>query len=130
MKQKNIQKMLRYLVICITLKILTTQDISTELDKYRNLDSFVELKGGDFVMGINDRAGVNYEHPQKMAHVEPFRILMFPVSNAAFRKFKDQKYNFRTDCEKSGFSWVFKSLKNIKAKIVTTKNIDDVLKIF
>lgn len=122
--------MLRYLLICITLEILRTQDINNELDKYRNLESFVELKGGDFIIGINDRSGVNYEHPQKMAHVDPFRILMFPVTNAAFRKFKDHKYKFRTDCEKSGFSWVFKSLKNSKAKIQTSKNIDDVLKIF
>lgn len=118
--------MLKFFLFCILFKLKITQDINDDLNKYRGLDSFVELKGGDFIMGINDRTGVNYEYPTKKAHVKPFRILMYPVTNAAFRNFKNHKHKLRTDCEKSGFSWVFKSLMNKNSKIETKKNIDDV----
>lgn len=44
-----------------------------ELEKHKSLESFVELKGGEFFMGINDREGVNGEHPARKAIVAPFR---------------------------------------------------------
>jgi hypothetical protein len=40
---------------------------------YKPLESFVELKGGKFLMGVNDRDGVNNEYPQRQAAVKPFR---------------------------------------------------------
>lgn len=49
-----------------------------ELEKYRPLESFVELKGGEFFMGINDREGFNGEYPPRKAIVEPFR---YPFNN-------------------------------------------------
>lgn len=44
-----------------------------ELERHRGLESFVELKGGEFFMGINDREGVNDEYPHRKALVNPFR---------------------------------------------------------
>lgn len=44
-----------------------------ELEKFRPLESYVDLKGGEFFMGINDREGVNGEYPHKKAIVQPFR---------------------------------------------------------
>ena len=44
-----------------------------ELEKHRPYESFVELTGGEFMMGINDHNGVNYEYPHRKASVKPFR---------------------------------------------------------
>ena len=47
------------------------------LDKFKPYESFVEIKGGEFMMGINDREGVNHEYPLKKAKVKPFRYSSF-----------------------------------------------------
>lgn len=49
------------------------QHIDELVDKLRHLESFVELQGGSFRMGINDKNGINMEYPIKQAHVKPFR---------------------------------------------------------
>lgn len=56
--------------------IRANTEAEDELEKHRALESFVELKGGEFFMGINDREeGVNGEHPQRKAIVSPFRLV-------------------------------------------------------
>ncbi|CAF0877384.1 unnamed protein product [Brachionus calyciflorus] len=118
--------MIRLILILFIFKILNTQDIDDEIENYRSLESFVELKGGDFIMGVNDReGGVNYEYPAKKAHVEPFRILLYPVTNAAFRKFKNEKLRHRTDAENTGSSWVFKPLMHKNAELDSNRDIND-----
>ena len=92
---------------------------------YRNLDSFVELKGGEFMMGINDKNGVNGEYPERKAIVHPFRMHLYPVTVAAFKRYKNDKFNHRTDAEQSQFSWVFSKLVNRYARIDEKKNEDD-----
>ena len=49
--------------------------LNSEFEKYRAYESFVELKGGDFLMGTDDRDGINHEYPQRKASVKPFRFL-------------------------------------------------------
>ena len=57
--------------LCLT---VNTQRVTEEyLNKYRALESFVELKGGKFMMGVSDRFGFNGEYPQRFAIVKPFR---------------------------------------------------------
>ncbi len=53
--------------------LIHCQPIDNLVDKLRHLESFVELRGGSFRMGINDRHGINMEYPIKQAHVQPFR---------------------------------------------------------
>lgn len=67
--------MIKYTFIefLISLMIAITECFNDELTQYKPLESFVELKGGEFFMGINDRNGVNYENPHRKAIVEPFK---------------------------------------------------------
>ena len=53
---------------------------NNEYEKYRSYESFVELKGGDFLMGSDDRDGVNHEYPQRKASVKPFRYIYYKLS--------------------------------------------------
>lgn len=72
--------MLNIFVNCFLLLSICTIWINCvqidELEKFRTYDSFVELKGGDYLMGINDREGVNFEYPQRKAIVRPFRYIV------------------------------------------------------
>ena len=62
------------LIVSILVRSYDGQQISEDLlNHYKPLDSFVELKGGDFFMGVNDHNGVNYEYPPRWAKVHPFR---------------------------------------------------------
>lgn len=47
---------------------------TTDLDQYKPYESYVELRGGQFIMGVNDREGVNHEYPPREAKVAPFRL--------------------------------------------------------
>lgn len=72
-----------FLNVFSTLLLLFELSVShnvDELEKHRNLESFVELKGGDFFMGINDRKGVNGEHPMRKGIVSPFRCI-YKINN-------------------------------------------------
>ncbi len=53
--------------------LIHCQHIDDLVDKLRHLESFVELRGGSFRMGVNDRHGMNMEYPIKQAHVQSFR---------------------------------------------------------
>ncbi len=92
---------------------------------YKPLESFVELKGGKFLMGINDREGVNDEYPQRQAIVKPFRMMLYPTTVASFWKFKFYKYQHKTTAEKHLSSWVFKNLVNQIADIDVYRNLDE-----
>ena len=47
-----------------------------------------------------------------------FRIMLYPVTVASFKKFKFEKYKFRTEAETHGSSWVLKNfIKNNKKAI-------------
>ncbi|CAF1605247.1 unnamed protein product [Rotaria sp. Silwood1] len=94
------------------------QHIDELVDKLRHLESFVELQGGSFRMGINDRHGINMEFPIKQAHVKSFRILQYPVTVAAFRRYTQDKTRYRTQAEINGFSFILGNS--------TTKSIDNV----
>jgi formylglycine-generating enzyme required for sulfatase activity len=62
------------LIFIFFLPILThCQHIDDLVDKLRHFESFIELRGGSFRMGVNDRHGINMEYPIKQAHVQPFR---------------------------------------------------------
>lgn len=62
-------------VVLLAFLGLVVSSSDSELDKHRALESFVELKGGEFLMGVNDREGVNNEYPQRKAIVAPFRLV-------------------------------------------------------
>jgi formylglycine-generating enzyme required for sulfatase activity len=76
------------------------------LNEDRFLESFVELKGGTFKVGHSDPNGVNFEHPQKVATVKPFRIMLYPVSIAMFANYMKLKPKYQTTAEVTGSSWV------------------------
>jgi formylglycine-generating enzyme required for sulfatase activity len=70
----NSFKWLAAVVVLLLIRAARAQNIDEELVKYKALESFVNLRGGEFLMGINDRqGGVNGEHPQRRAIVSPFR---------------------------------------------------------
>ena len=57
------------------LSVAFRQDsIKDELNKYRRFESYVELRGGSFQIGIMDRNGINFENPQRSARTDPFRL--------------------------------------------------------
>jgi formylglycine-generating enzyme required for sulfatase activity len=142
-------------MIFLLLLVLTTFyigcDGSQDLEKYRAYESFIEVKGGDFLMGINDRDGNNYEYPQRKATVKPFRfrfiiidimknpylslillflinrIMIYPVTIASFKKFKNIKKGYKTEPEKTGYSWVFKGLINDFNEVKNRKYLRDVI---
>ena len=62
-----------WMIICFLPILIQCQHIDDLVDKLRHFESFVELRGGDFRMGINDRHGLNMEYPIKQAQVQPFR---------------------------------------------------------
>lgn len=62
--------LLRVLIFPI---LIQCQHVDVLVDRLRHLESFVELRGGSFRMGINDRHGINMEYPVKQAHVNSFR---------------------------------------------------------
>lgn len=60
------------IVLCLPM-LIHCQHVDNLVDKLRHLESFVELRGGSFRMGINDRHGINMEYPVKQGHVNAFR---------------------------------------------------------
>jgi hypothetical protein len=44
------------------------------LMKYKHYESYVEFDRAEFTMGCNDRHGINYECPPKIAKVDAFRL--------------------------------------------------------
>jgi formylglycine-generating enzyme required for sulfatase activity len=62
-----------WLTILLLPILVHGQSVDDLVDKLRHLESFVELRGGSFYMGINDPDGINMEFPVKLAHVQPFR---------------------------------------------------------
>ncbi|CAF3289538.1 unnamed protein product, partial [Rotaria sp. Silwood2] len=92
--------------------LIQCQHIDDLVDKLRHLESFVELQGGSFRMGVNDRHGINMEFPIKQAHVKPFRIFQYPVTIAAFRRYTQDKTRYRTQAEINGFSFILGNPEN------------------
>ena len=45
----------------------------------------MELKGGEFRMGVNDPKSLTGEYPVRKEGVKPFAIDKYPVTNAQFR---------------------------------------------
>lgn len=67
-------------ILCLSIQfsLIQCQNIDQLVDQLRHLESFVELKGGHFRMGINDRDGINGEYPFKQTFVKSFRLTLFP----------------------------------------------------
>ncbi len=101
-----------YLLVIVNLTKSQTLDSNEDLLKYKHLDSYVELRGGDFLMGINDKEGHNFEYPQRKGIVKAMRVMLYPVSIASFKKYKQVKHMHKTDAELAGHSWVFNQLLN------------------
>jgi formylglycine-generating enzyme required for sulfatase activity len=69
---------------------------------------FVELQGGTFLMGTEDRDGFPEDHegPVRPAAVRPFAISRHAVSNDQFARFIAAT-SYVTDAERFGWSFVF-----------------------
>ena len=67
------QSLLSLVVFLLLVVLSECQHVDDLVNKLRHFESFVELRGGAFRMGINDRHGLNNEYPVKQAHVQPFR---------------------------------------------------------
>ena len=62
-----------WIIIFLLPIFIQCQHIDDLVNKLRHFESFVELRGGNFRMGINDRHGINMEYPIKQAYVKSFR---------------------------------------------------------
>lgn len=62
-----------WIIIFLLPILIQSQHIDDLVEKLRHLESFVEVRGASFRMGINDRHGMNMEYPLKQAHVKAFR---------------------------------------------------------
>lgn len=56
-------------------------------EKWKELDSMVEIPAGDFVMGTNLERTDPQDHPQHKVHVHTYRIDKYPVTNAQYARF-------------------------------------------
>jgi formylglycine-generating enzyme required for sulfatase activity len=74
-KEKLFTKMffLKLIIFNVLLKLCKSQASDKDILSYKHLESFVELTGGEFSMGVSDIDGINYEHPLKRAIVKPFK---------------------------------------------------------
>ncbi|CAF1046283.1 unnamed protein product [Adineta steineri] len=101
-----------WMIIFLLPILIRCQNTDDLVDKLRHFESFIELQGGYFEMGINDVNGINMEYPAKKAYVQPFRIYQYPVTVAAFRRYTQDKTRYRTQAEVNGFSFVFENSTN------------------
>lgn len=63
----------KIIIINVLLNLSKSQTSDRDITNHKHLESFVELSGGEFLVGINDIDGIHYEHPFKRALVKPFR---------------------------------------------------------
>src|SRR5699024_879408 len=71
----------------------------------------IELPGGDFLMGTEDKEGFpdDGEGPIRRVTIDPFYIDAATVTNAAFQEFI-KATDYQTDAERFGWSFVFYQL--------------------
>lgn len=71
-------------------------------------ESMVELPGGEFLMGTEDKEGfpADGEGPVREVYVAPFAIDAYTVSNTRYADFVDAT-GYVTDAERFGWSFVF-----------------------
>ncbi|KAI3379759.1 hypothetical protein SNEBB_009753 [Seison nebaliae] len=107
--------------------LLTLSDYDFDLfRKYIRFDQHIEVKGGDFDIGINDRQNNrNGEHPIKFARIPSFRIMQYPVTNVMFRMYMQEKSRYMSSAEKKKFSLVFSKLVDDNGKVLEKEEFTD-----
>ncbi len=85
--------------------------------KQKHVEHLIELSGGEFMMGTDDKSGFpnDGEGPVRKVFINKFAIDRFAVTNAQFNHFI-QETGYETDAERFGWSYVFHLLATSKAK--------------
>ncbi|WP_420842518.1 formylglycine-generating enzyme family protein [Halalkalibacter alkaliphilus] len=85
--------------------------------KRRHDENLIELPGGEFLMGTNDKDGLEAdgEGPVRNVYVKPFAVDRFAVTNEHFKEFIEET-GYKTDAEKFGWSFVFHLFISDEAK--------------
>ena len=90
-------------------------------NKLRHGKNLVELLGGEFYMGTNDKVGYpnDGEGPKRKVRVNPFKIDRYAVTNKQFQEFVNET-GYVTEAERFGWSYVFHLLvsENVKKKVM------------
>ncbi|KAL3862007.1 hypothetical protein ACJMK2_008012 [Sinanodonta woodiana] len=95
-----------WFVFIFSCKKVYLQDIRDVINSYDHFDIMKLMKGGKFMIGINDPKSDTGEYPVRMTEVKPFYMDIYPVTVSQMWKFKQRKKRFKTTAEKKGFSWV------------------------
>ncbi|CAF0856803.1 unnamed protein product [Adineta ricciae] len=111
-----------WLIVFIFPILALCQDLDDLVNQQRHLESFVELRGGSFYMGINNPDGINMEFPARLAYVRSFRIFQYPVTVAAFRRYTQDKPRHRTEAEKKGYSFMLGNPTKKSAASITPED--------
>lgn len=121
-------KKFQFLLVCLFVISLTKSEddndfvINNEIAlSFKHLNSFVDLKGGQFLMDKPRILGVKHQ-TQHLIKIKPFRIMMYPVSVASYHLHRNQK-EIPTDAERLNGSLVFKRMLEPKSMYKRLKPI-------
>lgn len=86
-------------------------------EKRKHDENLIELPGGEFLMGTDDKEGflADGEGPVRRVYVKPFAIDRFTVTNVQFKEFVEET-GYQTDAERYNWSFVFHLLVSESAK--------------
>ncbi len=89
----------------------STPEASHGLQSESGHEDMVALKGGDFLLGTDHRFGYTQdgELPTAKAHVPPFAIDRYAVTNSQYASFVEET-GYITEAEQIGWSFVFAGL--------------------
>ncbi len=76
--------------------------------KLRHDENLIELPGGEFLMGTEDKDGfvTDGEGPVRNVYVKPFAVDRYTVTNQQFKEFIEDT-GYKTEAEQFGWSYVF-----------------------
>lgn len=86
-------------------------------------EEMLSIPGGTMLMGTRAADGKDGESPTKQVEVQPFKIDMYPVTNAEFRDFVRAK-KYKTEAETFGWSFVFQDFVSEELKSKVTQRIE------
>ncbi|XP_006819304.1 inactive C-alpha-formylglycine-generating enzyme 2-like [Saccoglossus kowalevskii] len=110
-----------FMCVIILTESKTDKDTLTDAD-LKKFEEMVELKGGKFIMGTDEPNARDGEGPSRKVTVKPFKIMRYPVTNAAFRQFVKAK-RFKTEAERFQWSFVFDAFVSEEVKANITERI-------
>ncbi|MFC0558431.1 formylglycine-generating enzyme family protein [Halalkalibacter alkalisediminis] len=116
MKEKSCCSVKRNLNTSVIVEKKESMEIKKSM-KRRHDENLIELPGGEFLMGTDDKDGFESdgEGPIRNVYVKPFAVDRFTVTNEQFKEFIDET-GYKTDAEQFGWSYVFHLLASDQTK--------------